>query len=210
MIRILLVDDHKIFRQGITSLLRSEETFKVVGEAGTGNAAVRLAAELTPDVILMDIGLPDIDGIEATKRIKESNPDTAIILLTMVKDEDFFDMASGIDIQGYLLKDDAYDDLLYAIRAVVRGEKYVSSSLLSDPFASPKRSSPSDEPSLTRREKEIITLVAEGFTSKEIADKLFVSIKTIETHRTNIMEKLDLKGLADMVRYAIKNGLINA
>lgn len=210
MIRILLVDDHKIFRQGIASLLMSEESFEVVGEAGTGSAGVRLAAELAPDVILMDIGLPDFDGIEAARQIKKSNPKIAVILLTMIKNEHLFEVTSGIDIQGYLLKDDAYDDLRYAIRAVLKGEKYVSSSLNFDPFDSKTESPDSDISVLSKREKEIITLVAEGFTSREIADKLFVSIKTVETHRTNIMAKLGLKGLADMVRYAIKNGLVEA
>ena len=128
----------------------------------------------------------------------------------MHKDEDLLDMASDVDIQGYLLKDDASDDLLYAIKAVVRGEKYVSASLVSDPFESAKPCFPEDTPALTKREKEIIALVVEGLTSREIADKFFVSIKTIETHRTHIMEKLNLKGLVDMVRYAITNGLAKA
>ena len=206
MIRILVVDDHKIFRQGIVSLLRAEEEFEVIAEAGSGSNAVRIAQNLHPDVIIMDISLPDFDGIEAARRIKASETGAVVILLTMHKEEELLEMASETGVEGYLLKDDAFDDLVYAIKAGLRGERFTSSSLGPGPVNPPTY--PSAPSPLTRREKEIVALVAEGLTSKEIAEKLFLSVKTVETHRANIMEKLELKGLADLVRYAIKVGLI--
>jgi two-component system, NarL family, response regulator NreC len=206
MIRILVVDDHKIFRQGVVGLLDSEGPFEVIAEAGTGMDALRLAQDLQPDVVLMDIALPDFDGIEAARRMSEAGVDTRIILLTMFIEPDFTNKSSVANIKGYLIKEDAFDDLVYAIKAVARGERFVSSSL--DKPQTINTVNAFLGPPLTSREKEIVALIAEGFTSKEVAEKLYISHKTVENHRSNIMEKLELKGLADLVRYAIRVGII--
>ncbi len=207
MIKVIIVDDHPIFRQGIVSLFNSVEDMEVIAEAGSGTAAVRLAQELHPDIIIMDISLPEINGIEAAKRIKKEGIDTRVILLTMHKEAEFLNMAQDLGIRGYLLKEDALGDLIYAIRAVHRGDRFLSSSISSGNTAdlSEVHSSPSP---LTKREKEIVIHIANGLSSKEIAAKLYVSVKTIETHRSHIMEKLKLKNLAELVRYAVKTGLV--
>ncbi|PKN67940.1 MAG: DNA-binding response regulator [Deltaproteobacteria bacterium HGW-Deltaproteobacteria-15] len=205
MMRVMVVDDHTIFRQGIVSLLNSAGICEVVAEAGSGLAAVDLAREIRPDIIVMDITMPDIDGIEAAKRIKAAGIDTGIILLTMHKGAELLKMAEDTGIQGYLLKDDALSDLLYAIKAVSRGEKFTSMSVKS---GSRPRAAMSPPSSLTRREVEIIALVAGGLSSREIAAKLFISVKTVETHRSNVMEKLGLKNLPELVKYALRRGII--
>ncbi len=206
MIRILVVDDHRIFRQGIVTMLRSQQGFQVVAEAGTGKDAIAFAERLQPDVILMDVSLPDIDGIETSRRIAAAGIDTSVILLTMYKEAKLMALSKETGIMGYILKNDALDDLLYAINAVLRGEQYLSASLSTESFHT--ATYPAEPCPLTGREKEIVTLVAQGLTSKEIGEKLFVSTKTVETHRANIMEKLQFKGIADMVRYAVRTGLI--
>lgn len=155
----------------------------------------------------MDISLPDINGIEASKRIRQKEIDSAIILLTMHNDEGLCEMALEAGVKGYLLKEDAFDDLVYAVNAVVSGEKFISSSLGKDIARLPTLPPPPSP--LTIREKEIVALIAEGLSSKEIAERLFISVKTVEKHRTNIMEKLGFKGMAEVVRYAIKNRLVH-
>lgn len=204
MTRIMVVDDHTIIRQGIAGLLRSAGDFEVVAEAGTGQAAVRLATDLKPDIIIMDMSLPDMDGLEIARQIKAKGGKSEILFLTMHNDSGLHEMAQQIGAKGYLLKDDAMDDLLYAIRAVLRGERYTSGSLKE---GAPDGPATHPGPALTHREKEIIALIAKGMSSKEIAEKLFISLKTVETHRSHIMEKLGVRSLADMVRYAIKSGL---
>ncbi|RJR36552.1 MAG: DNA-binding response regulator [Desulfobacteraceae bacterium] len=206
MIRVMVVDDHTIFRQGIVSLLNSSGICEVVAEAGCGIAAVELAKDLRPDIIVMDVTMPDIDGIEAARRIKAAGIETGIILLTMHRGAGLLEMARDVGIQGYLLKDDALSDLLYAMKAVSRGEKFTSISAKSDSYPRAVAPPPS---SLTRRETEIVALVARGMSSREIAEKLFISVKTVETHRSNVMEKLGLKNLPELVRYAVRNGIID-
>lgn len=206
MVRVMIVDDHTIFRQGIVSLLRSTEGFEVIAEAGSGAAAVKLAQNLRPDIIIMDISMPDMDGIEAARRIKAAGVGAGIILLTMHSGAGLLEIASETGIEGYLLKDDAIDDLLYAIKAVLRGDRFISATLMREPDK--KIAVPSSPSPLTKREKEVVILIAEGLSSKEIAERLFISVKTVETHRANIMEKLGLKSIAEVVRYAARNGLI--
>jgi len=206
MIRVLVVDDHNIFRQGIVSLLSSKKEFEVVGEAVSGSDAVQLTQTLKPDIIVLDMALPDISGIEVAKTLKSLGVKTEIVFLTMYKEKGFLDLAKELGIKGYLLKDDAFDDLQYAIKAVLRGENYISSSFQKN--MTPALPTVSDIALITPREKEIIIMIAQGLTSKDIAQKLSRSIKTIETHRANIMEKLELKNMADIVRYAFKSGLI--
>ncbi len=205
MTRIMVVDDHTILRQGVASLLKSVVDFDVVAEAGTGAAAVRLAADLSPDIIVMDMSLPDMDGIEATRQMKEKGIKSEIIFLTMHNDAGLHEMALQAGVRGYLLKDDAMDDLIYAIKAVLRGESFTSGSLKEDPSAEPV---PHPECPLTHREAEIVALIGEGLGSKDIAEKLFISIKTVETHRSHIMEKLGLRSTAEIVKYAIASGLV--
>ncbi len=206
MIRILIVDDHKIFRQGIVTMLRSQPDCQVVAEAGSGKDAVAFAQRLQPDIILMDVSLPDFDGIEAARRIQTAGIDAAVILLTMYREANLMTLAEETGIMGYILKNDAFDDLLYAVNAVSRGEQYISASLSTESFHTPTY--PAGPSPLTGRENEITALVARGLTSREIGKELFVSTKTVETHRANIMEKLQLKGVADLVRYAVRTGLV--
>lgn len=206
MTRIIVVDDHIMFRQGIVSLIKSVEDFEVISEASSGNEAVKLAHDICPNLILMDISLPDINGIEAAKMIKKNNINTEIILLTMHNDESLLEMALKVGIKGYILKNDAFDDLIYAIKTVIGGKKFISSSLYKDyGHISDLPISPSP---LTTREKEIVILITDGLSSKEIAERLFISVKTVEKHRTNIMEKLGLKNMAELVKYAFKIGII--
>jgi len=208
MTKIMVVDDHTIFRQGIVSLLGHVEGVEVLAETGSGRDAVRLAWELRPDVILLDISLPDIDGIETARRIRNLGIDAGIVLLTMHKEKGLLDIAREVGVSSYILKDDAFQDLVYAIKAVVRGDSFVSSSLLAgSPF---KQGLPSTLSPLTRREKEIVYMIAQGLSSKEVAERLFISVKTVETHRARIMRKLELRNTADLVRYAVRTGLVQA
>jgi DNA-binding NarL/FixJ family response regulator len=206
MIRILVVDDHNIFQQGIVSLLASNKEFEVVAEAATGSEAIKFAETLKPDIVILDMVLPDINGIEIAKNIKSLGITTEIVFLTMHKEKNILEMAKDLGVKGYLLKDDAFEDLQYAIKAVHRGEEYISSSFKKKTVYS---SLPLvDQSIITPREREIVILIAKGLTSKDIARKLCRSVKTIETHRSNIMEKLELKNIADIVRYAFTSGLI--
>ncbi len=213
MTKIMVVDDHTIIRQGIAGLLNSVEGFDVVAEAGTGSAAVRFAIDLRPDIIIMDMSLPDMDGIETARQIIAKGVESGIIFLTMHNDTGLCETAMRVGGRGYLLKDNAMDDLLYAIKAVLRGELFTSGFLkesLPQSKAMIRKGGELFEASssqLTKRETEIVALIAEGMSSKEIAEKLFISIKTVETHRAHIMEKLECRNSAEIIRYAIKSGM---
>ena len=206
MTRILVVDDHTIFRECIVGQIETKEGYEVVAETGSGLTAVRLAEELKPDVIIMDISLPDIDGIEAVKRLREKGGRGKIILLSMYRYPEILDYLKDMGVDGYLLKNDAFEDLLHAIKAVSEGRSYVSPSLFTDETPSPK-SPPFALSSLTKREREIVSLIVEGLTTKEIADRLTISVKTVETHRARIMEKTGARNVVELVRYAIKAGI---
>lgn len=201
MLRVLVVDDHTILRQGITGLLGSAAEIKVVAEAGTGEEAVALHRELAPDIIIMDVTLPGIDGLEAARRIRAQGGESRIIFLTMHHDAGLCAAALRIGAQGFLLKDDALDDLLAAIAAVERGAIFISETLRAEGKREPAGP-------LTPRETEVVTLIAAGCTSKEIATRLFISSKTVEVHRTNIMSKLGVKNAAELVRYTYNSGLV--
>lgn len=205
MTRIIVVDDHKIIRQGLIGLLRGVEEFEVVAEAGTGAAAVRFVQDINPDIVIMDMSLPDMDGLEAVRCMKENGFKGEILFLTMHNDQGYYEAAQRLGVAGYLLKDDAMDDLIYAIKAVLRGDRFTSGALNT---VAPAVPSPQKDITLTQRETEIVTLVAGGNSSKEIAEKFFISVKTVETHRANIMHKLGVKGAADLTKYAIRAGLI--
>lgn len=211
-IRIILADDHQIIREGIRSLLEKEKDMEVVAEAANGREAVELAVKHVPDVVVMDIGMPDLNGMEATRQIVEQVSDVKVLALSMHSDRQFAAGILAAGAAGYLLKDSAFDELAEAIRAVVRGQCYLSPGItgvvLSDyveRLADPGGALPFA--TLTKREREILQLLAEGWTTKRIAEDLHVSIKTVETHRQHIMDKLELRSLADLTKYAIRQGL---
>jgi two-component system, NarL family, response regulator NreC len=205
--RILLADDHQIVRQGLKSLLAQEE-MKVVGEAADGHEAVRLAAELAPDVVVMDVGMPLLNGLDAAQTILQASPRTGIVLLTMHAEDYQVLKALRMGVRGYVIKTQAVDELVLAIREVARGKFYLSSGAsqtVSQAYLA--GSEPASDP-LTLRGREVLQLVAEGKTTKEIAELLDITPKTAETYRARIMEKLDIHDTAGLVRYAIRHGLI--
>jgi two-component system NarL family response regulator len=210
-IRILLADDHQIMRDGLRAILASEESFEIVGEAENGREAVRLASELVPDVIIMDIGMPDLNGVEATRQIKADNAEIKVIALSMYADRGYVLGILEAGASGYVLKTGAYDEVHRAVKAVARGKEYLSPDItqmvVDAQVRAPKQGGPSAQTSLGPREREIVQLLAEGHTSPEIAKRLHISTRTVETHRRNIMRKLDLHSIADITKYAIREGL---
>lgn len=214
-IRLLLVDDHAVVRSGLRMLLGTESDVEIIGEAGTAAEALASAADLKPDVILMDIGLPDKSGIEATRDIKALFPDVAIVALTIHEDEEYFFKMLEAGASGYVPKRAAPEELLTAIRAAAHGEVYLYPSmaklLVRDYLVSePTDREQSEGKALTNREKEVLTHLAEGENNNEIAKALVISPKTVARHRENIMRKLNLHSRAELVRYAIRKGIIKA
>jgi len=211
-IRAVLVEDHTIVREGLRPLLEGRGV-QVVGEAGDGLQAAKIVKELGPQLVIMDVALPRLGGIEATRRILKSNPGTKVIMLTIHDEPQFVYKALEAGAKGYLVKETPFDELMAAIKAVMRGETYLSSNFppgLIESYAKMvKRGKKADEFSqLTRREREILAYIAEGYTSPQIARMLYISKKTVENHRANIMEKLDIHETAGLVRYAIKIKLV--
>lgn len=213
--RLLLVDDHAVVRSGLRMLLGNEEDVEIIGEAGTAAEALVSAADLKPDVILMDIGLPDKSGIEATRDIKAQFPKVAVVALTIHEDEEYFFKMLEAGASGYVPKRAAPEELLRAIRAAAHGEVYlyptmakllVRDYLVSEPVDK-ERSAGKD---LTDREQEVLTHLAEGESNDEIGQALVISPKTVARHRENIMRKLNLHSRAELVRYAIRKGIIKA
>ena len=211
-IRVLIADDHSIVRAGVRSLLEGYAEFEVVGEAGSGWEAIELATRLQPDVVLMDIAMGDLSGLEATQEIKERSPNVNVLALTMYDREEFFFAMLKAGALGYVLKESEPEELLAAIRAVHQGEAFLSPSVtravLEDYLVQGTSQAQSRYDSLTLREKEVLRLTAEGKSTREIADMLHLSIKTIEKHRVRMMRKLELSNLSDLIRYAIRKGLI--
>ncbi len=213
-IRVLLADDHAVVRSGLRMLLQAEEDITIIGEAETGVEAVAKTRTLAPDVVLMDVEMPDMNGIEATRKIKEMAPDSAVLALTMYEDDQYFFEMLRAGAAGYVPKRAAPDELVTAIRAVSQGQVFLYPSLagrlVQDYLV---RVESGDEPliadDLTPREREVLILVAEGLTNPEIADKLVISAKTVDRHRENIMRKLNLHNRIDLVKYAIRKGLID-
>jgi DNA-binding NarL/FixJ family response regulator len=211
-VRVLIAEDHVLVRAGLCSLLRRLEGVEVVGEAGTGREAVDLASRLHPDVILMDIAMPDLNGIDAAARVSETCKDARVIIVSMYANETYVREAVKAGAAGYLVKGADVEELGKALVAVARGESYFSPSAAKylvkitrqggDPAAAAHE--------LTSRQREILQLVAEGHTSKEIAQMLGVSFKTVEAHRAQIMTRLKLRNVSDLVRHAIRLGLIHA
>ena len=212
-IEVLLVDDHVIVRQGIRKLLE-EKGIKVIGEAGNGYEAINLTRELHPKIVVMDISLPLLGGIDATRRIKKEFPDTKVIMLTIHSEENYIINSLDAGANGYLLKEAVADELVRAIETVETGKFFFSSTIphriLDDYREMAKKGKRIDEFSrLTNREREILKLISEGYTSKQIAEMLFISVKTVDNHRANIMNKLGIHDTASLVRYAIRIGLID-
>ena len=212
--RILLADDHQLMRSGLRLVIEQQPDLTIVGEAADGREAVALAKSVRPDVAVMDISMPNLNGIEAAHQIIQSQPDIAVIVLSMHTDESYVLRALKAGAKGYLLKDSAEADLIAAVRAVARGKSFfspaVSKVLLDDYMRKLKRSGAEDAYDLlTPREREILQLVAEGKSNKEVANLLNLSVYTVETHRSNVMQKLNLKGIPELTLYAVRKGIIS-
>ena len=225
-IRVLLADDHDILRQGLKMLLSMQQEMQVVGEVRTGWEAVVMAQELLPDVVVMDITMPDMDGLEACQLIRSQQPATQVLMLTMHESEEYFLQSLRMGAAGYLVKKAAPSDLRMAINAIAQGGAFLypglAKALIRSYVASPASASPASNDHermnalslaqalrvLTPREVEVLRLVAEGRTNQEIANQLMLSIKTVQTHRANVMEKLELRDITHLVRFAIRHGFI--
>jgi two-component system, NarL family, response regulator NreC len=213
-IRVLLADDHKLIRTGLRLILEQVPGFAVAGEASDGREAVALAESLHPDVVVMDIGMPNLNGIEAARQIKERSPGANIVMVSMHSDEGYVLRALKAGARGYLLKDSADSDLVAAIRAVHEGKSFfspaVSKVLLEDYMRKLQRKGVDDSYDLlSPREREVLQLIAEGKSNKDIANLLSLSTYTVETHRANIMQKLNLKGVPELILYAVRKGIIS-
>ena len=213
MIKIVLADDHQIVRHGLRSLLSAEPDIKVVGEADNGRAVVRLVQELSPQVVIMDISMPDLNGIEATRQILNDFSGVKVIALSMHSDSLFVLNMFKAGASGYLLKDCALEELVKAVRTVMNRKIYLSpsiSDIVVKDFVigwSPEDSSSSAYSILTAREREVLQLMAEGKTTNQIAESLCISVKTVEAHRKQLMTKLDIHSVAELTKYAIRQGL---
>jgi DNA-binding NarL/FixJ family response regulator len=212
-IRVLLADDHNLFRAGIRALLAEIGDVEVVAEAGTGREAIDLVGASPPDIVLMDILMPELNGLEATARITAAFPDVRVIMLSMNADEEFVLQALRAGAAGYLLKSVSPVELELALKAVARGETYLTSAVskgVIEGYVDRVGGQESSVDRLTPRQREVLQLVAEGGSSKEIAKKLTLSVKTVEMHRSQLMTALDIHDLAGLVRYAIRVGLVSA
>lgn len=210
-IKILIADDHQMFREGLNSLLQGDPKMEVVGMAQNGREAVQLCSALLPDVVLMDISMPDLNGIEATRQIQKEHPEMMIIGLSMHADHRFVTRMLKAGAVGYLLKDSAFEELARAIRVVKSGKIYLSTNisdlLIKDYIRNIKDEETSYLAKLSEREREVLQLLAEGKNVKQIAAKLDISDKTVETHRQHIMRKLEIYNLADLIKFALREGI---
>ncbi|MDT4953892.1 MAG: hypothetical protein QOH63_1406 [Acidobacteriota bacterium] len=213
-VRILIADDHEIYRRGLRNLLETQANWEVAGEAITGRQAVEEAKRLSPDLIIMDISMPEMNGLEATRQICKIAPDTQVLILSIHENEQLVHEVLEAGARGYVLKSDAGRDLIAAVESLCQHkpfftpkvsemvlEGYLKGGSVSDNYKSPQNR-------LTAREREIVQLLGEGQTNKEVAESLNISVKTVETHRSHIMEKLNMHSLGDLIRYAVRNHLI--
>ena len=213
-IRLLLVDDHAVVRTGLRMLLGNEEDIEILGEAGTGHEALQLIERLHPDMVLMDIGLPDLTGIEVTRQIRQKWPGVAVVALTIHEDEEYFFQMLQAGANGYVPKRAAPEELLTALRTAAEGGVYLYPSLakllVRDYLSGEREAASTTINELTDREQEVLAHLAEGASNQEIADTLNISPKTVARHRENLMHKLNLHSRADLVKYAIRKGIIKA
>jgi DNA-binding NarL/FixJ family response regulator len=213
-ITILLADDHTVVRQGIVKLLEGERNLKVIGEAGNGRDAVSKVEQFKPDVVLMDISMPLLNGIEATRQIKRIRPQTKVIILSMHSHDRFIGELLTLGASGYLVKDSTGADIIMAINAAMKGDTFLSPSIsrkIIENYVSLKKVKSFREKlfsELSNREREVFQLIAEGRSTKEISEILFVSVSTVKTHRSHIMEKLQLDNLSQLIRFAIELGIV--
>lgn len=211
-IKVLIVDDHQLFREGIATLLYSAKNIEVIAQAEDGLDAIEKAKHYKPDVILIDIAMPRMNGIEAIKKLKILNPGIKLISVSMHSEKQYVKGVLEAGGDGYLLKNCTYRQLTDAIQMVYEGKKYLSediTEMVINGYLTPSDSESSEYEKLSDREKEIFLLIAEGKTTREIGESLFISVKTVNTHKQNILEKLGLKSNADIVKFALKNELIN-
>lgn len=212
MTRLLIADDHKMMREGLCAILAKESDLTVVGEADNGKATIALARKVMPNVVIMDVTMPDLNGIEATRKIVKDNPKVKVVALSGHPDRHFVTEMLKAGASAYLLKQTAGEELIRAIREVMNGRTYLSPTVTQGVVDTYVRSSPRprDNPAfatLSEKEREVLQLLAEGKSTKEMADTLGVSVKTVETHRRNIMEKLDLHSIAELTKYALREGI---
>jgi DNA-binding NarL/FixJ family response regulator len=208
--KILVADDHTLVRAGLISLIARLPEMEVVGEAADGRQALRMVRDLLPDMVLMDIAMPGLNGLEAAERIHGIHPQTKIIILSMHASEEYVAQALKAGASGYLLKDAATSELEMALKSVAAGQFYLSPAISRQVVDNYLRGGPTGVELLTPRQREILQLVAEGKSTRVIADTLHLSVKTVETHRAQLMERLDIHDVAGLIRYAMKKGLISA
>lgn len=209
-IRLLIVDDHGVLRAGLRALLNAEVDMEVVGEAATGQEAIHVARSLKPQVVLMDISMPGMSGIETTAALLASDPKVRVLLITIHEDESLLRAALKNGASGYILKRAVESELINAIRAVAAGDLYVhpalTRALLEQPSTTSKRKS--SESTLTQREMEVLQLIAHGYTNRQVAEQLHISIRTVESHRANLMAKLEVSSRVELVRFAKQHGML--
>ena len=212
-IRIVLADDHQIVRQGLQSLLNAETDMRVIGQAATGLEAVELTDQLRPDILVTDLMMPELNGLEVTRQALQRSPGTRVIVLSMHANEAYVLQAMRNGALGYVLKDSSLEELVLAVRTVLREDRYLSEAISDDMlqlYQQKERQSALDDPyeTLTNREREILQMVVEGLSSSQIADRLVISTRTVETHRANLMRKLNLNSQAELIRFAIRKGIV--
>lgn len=213
-VSVLLAEDHTIVRQGLAKLLDAEPRIQVIGEARNGREAITKVEELKPDVVIMDIAMPLLNGIEATRQIKKKRPQTKVIILSMHSHDRFISELFTLGASGYLLKDSSGPDIIHAIESAIEGDTYLSPSIsrkVIEDYVSLKKTKSSREElysKLSNREREVFQMIAEGRSTKEIAEILFVSVSTVKSHRANIMEKLEIDSLSQLIHFAIDLGLV--
>lgn len=212
MIRIVVVDDHAVVRSGLKMLLNEKYDMEVVGEASEGEEGIREAERLRPDVVLMDLSMPHgMDGLTATRLLKNKLPDVAVLILTMHDDDEYLFRAIHAGASGYVLKSAPHEELTAAVRSVAEGDAYLNPTAtrrLMNEYLEQSRGGGRRMKTLSEREKEVLTLIAKGYSNKEIADRLVISVKTVETHKSNVMEKLGLRTRPELVKFAMQKGLL--
>jgi two-component system response regulator NreC len=213
-IKIILAEDHKITREGLANMLKDQPGMEVVGEAGNGREAIQLAHEFAPDLVIMDVTMPGLNGIDATRTITSSSKNVRVIALSMYSDKQFVQGMMQAGASGYLLKDCAFDELVHAVRAVFKGDTYLSPGIagivVEDYVNRLSKSASSAASILTKREREVLQLISEGESTRHIASRLAISVKTVETHRRQMMGKIGIRTIAGLTKYAIREGLTSS